>query len=211
MIINLFQTRSSFGADYVLSDNANQAIYTANIRLAVAKRSISLIKNNQPLLLAEINIKTYINDITKGLLRGEYHDINIQNPQGDICGSIRYKRVKVFFGGYGYYEINYEGEVFTCYFVGRGKEGMFICIYIGEQQVAMIEKPPLVRDNKDYYKIYTIDNKYNDIISFFCLYYDDIAFSNYTEVVSYKKSISYINTLDKRIKSKYNPQFKELC
>lgn len=211
IIINLIQTRSSLGADYVFENNANQILYTANIRLAIAKIDISLLKDNQIVLSSTYGINARLNNLGKSLVGTEYNIFNIQKPHGEICGKICYKTVRKFFSGYGYYEINYDGEVFTCYVVGRGKEGLFICIYIGDRQVAMIEKSPIVRDNKDHYIIYTIDNKYNDIVSFFGIYYDHNTSSNYSEFVYKKKEISYVYSFNKEIKSKYNPQFKELC
>lgn len=211
MIFDLIQTRSTLGADYVYTTKENQMLYTANIRLAIAKININLLKNNEIVLSSTYGISDRLNNLKKSFLGSEYSVLKIQKPNDEVCGKICYKRVRKFFFGYGYYEIDYDGELFTCYTVGRGKEGIFICIYIGDRQVAMIEKPPIVRDNKDRYIIYTIDNKYNDIVSFFGLYYDHYTSSNYTQYAYKKTKVSYVYSLNKEIKSKYNPKFKELC
>lgn len=211
MIINLIQTRSSFGADFVFSNSASQVIYTASIRLAIGNLDMRLMKNEEPVLISNSGKSQLVNNFGKNSPEKEYGILNILKPDGEICAKICSKRVRKFFAGYKYYEIDYNGDEFTCYEVGRGKEGLFVLIYIGERQVAMIEKPPLVHDNKDCYTIYTIDSKYNDIISFFVLYYDHGSSGNYNEVVYKKKEVKYVYTMNKELKSKYNPRFKELC
>ena len=208
MIIDMKQTRSSMGADFVLATNNNHDLYTAQIRLGAGSPDISLVQNNEPVLMLsgdEISIDV------KGALRRERTLFFIKKPNGEMCGEISSKVVKKFMAGYRYVQIEFNSELYNCYEVGMGKEGSFECIYIGDQQIAMIEKATVVSDNKDFYKIYIKDDKYIEIVCLFAVYYDHATARNYNEVAIKSKKVSYEYTLNKELKGKYNPQFKELC
>lgn len=206
MIIDLIQTRTFGGADFVLSTADNQNLYTAQVRLNLLNFNISLIQDNEPVLLLDSYRKLSLEQaFSKKTTLFE-----IKKPDGEICGKIVSILVRGFFG-YRYYQTTFNSEVYDCYVVGMGKEGTFVCIYSGEQQIAMIEKPPVVYDNKDTYKIYIKDDKYTEIICLFAVFYDHTATGNYNKVAVKTKKVYYYYTMNKNLKSKYNPQFKELC
>ncbi len=102
MIINFIQTRSSFGADYVLSNSGGKVIYTASIQLAIGNLDMRLMKNDEPVLMSNSGISQLINNFGKSLSEKEYGIINIKKPDGEICGKICSKRVRKFFAGYKY-------------------------------------------------------------------------------------------------------------
>lgn len=208
MIIELKQTRSTLGADFVFSSNNNPELFTAQIRLSIGSPDIRLLLNNE--LVYSLSGNGIPIDF-KGAFQRERTLFNIKSPSGEICGNLSSKVVKKFLAGYRYVQINFKSELYNCYEVGMGKEGKFICIYIGDQQIAMIEKPTVVYDNKDYYKIYIKDSKYIDIVCLFAVYYDHASARNYNEVVIKSKKVSYEYTINKELKSKYNPKFKEQC
>lgn len=75
----------------------------------------------------------------------------------------------------------------------------------------MIEKHPVVYDNKDTYTIYIKDDVYADLICLFVAYYDHATNSKNNEYAIKAKKVNYSYTFNKDLNSKYNPQFKELC
>lgn len=207
MIINMIQTRTFGGADFVFSTTENHVFYTAEVRLTIGSPHITLMKNDTPVLLLRGND---INPITESFKR-EHTLFNIKKPDGETCGKLTSKFAGKFLSGYRYVQITFYSEVFNCYVVGMGKEGTFVCIYSGDEQIAMIEKSTVVYDNRDFYRIYIKDNKHMEIVCLFATYYDHSTASNYNQAAIKSKKINYYYTLNKELKSKYNPQFKELC
>ncbi|AEV69463.1 hypothetical protein [Acetivibrio clariflavus] len=206
MIINMNQTRTFGGADFVFSTIDNYVIYTSEVRLAImGMPRITLIKNNEPVLLLRNKDK---NPFSQAFKRN-YKLFDIIKPDGETCGKLSHRFVGKFLSGYTYEEITFNSEVYNCYDVGMGKEGTFVCIYSGDEQIAMIEKPPVVYDNKDFYKIYIKDDRHAEIVCLFATYYDHSTAGNYNEITT--KEINYRYTTNKELKSKYNPLFKELC
>ena len=207
MIIDLIQTRTFGGADFVFSTINNQDIYTAQIRLNIGSPCISLMQNNESVLLLSSDNINHVKEVFKR----ESTLFEIKKADGVTCGKISSKEVRGFWSGYKYNQITFNSEIYNCYEVGMGKEGTFVCIYSGEQQIAMIEKPNVVYDNKDFYRIYIEDNKYVEIVCLFATYYDHATAGNYNQVAIKSKKANYYYTINKELKSKYNPQFKELC
>jgi uncharacterized protein YxjI len=208
MIIEMIQTRSFTGADFVFSTNSNENLYTAQVRFDVVKPNINLMQDNETILaLSSENI-----NVLKESFKREPTFFEIIKPNGETCGKISSKFIKTFlFFGRSHTQITYNSEVYDCYVVGKGKEGTFVCIYSGEQQIALIEKHTVVYDNKDTYTLYIKDDKHAELICLFATYYDHSANSNYNEYAANSKKVNYYYTYNKELNSKYNPQFKELC
>lgn len=120
------------------------------------------------------------------------------------------KRNEIFLG-YEYYEYHFFGKEYVAYEIGMGKEGIKIPLYDVERQIALIEKSTVVYDNKDEYDIYAIDAKALEIAVLFNLYYDFTRFGRFGEFAYKSKETEYLYTLKKELKSKYDPNFKELC
>lgn len=207
MIINMTQTRTFGGADFVFSTIDNNVIYTSEIRHTIIGRShITLIRNDKQVLLLRNND---LNPFSEAFKRN-YKLFDIIKPDGETCGKLTSKFAGKFWSGYRYEEITFYSDVYNCYEVGMGPEGTFVCIYSGDEQVAMIEKPTVVYDNKDIYEIYIKDDRHIEIVCLFATYYDHSAGGNSDGAIM-SKEINYKYTMNKELKSKYNPLFKELC
>ncbi len=208
MIIDVKQKRSSMGTDFVFYVPENLELYHAEARLDREGSDIALIQNNERILMLssdEVPI-----DLT-GILFRDKVLYNIKKLNGDICGEITLKVVKKFLARYKYIQINFNAELLNCYEVNMGKEGNFVCIYIGDLQIALIDKTNVSNDNLDSYKIYLKDEKYIQIVCLYVVYYDHATSANYNEFTYKSKKTSYENSPNKELKSKYNPQFKEQC
>lgn len=208
MIINVKQTRSNRGTDFVFSVPENLELYHAQVRLGRESSDIALIQNDERILM--LSSEEVPIDVM-GILFRDKVLYNIKKLNGDICGEIALKVVKKFLAGYKYIQINFNAELLNCYEVGMGKEGKFVCIYIGDRQVALIEKSNVVYDNLDSYKIYLEDEKYMQIVCLYLVYYDHATSANSNEFADKSKKTSYEYSPNKELKSKYNPQFKEQC
>jgi hypothetical protein len=95
MIFDLIQTRSTLGADYVYTTKENQMLYTANIRLAIAKININLLKNNEIVLSSTYGISDRLNNLKKSFLGSEYSALKYKTRL--VCGDDSYKDRKFFF------------------------------------------------------------------------------------------------------------------
>lgn len=208
MIIDVKQTRSNMGADFVFSVDENLELYHSQVRLGREGPDIALIQNNERILILssdEVPIDVM------GILFRDKVLYNIKKLNGDICGEIALKVVKKLLARYKYIQVNFNAELLNCYEVGLGKEGKFVCIYIGDIQVALIEKSNVEYDNMDSYKIYLKDEKYMQIVCLFVVYYDHATSANLNEFSYKSKKTSYEYSPNKELKSKYNPQFREQC
>ena len=126
---------------------------------------------------------------------------------GNFCGAIYRKRTKGFFGYY-YFELHLNDKEYKFYEIGLGKQGIKIPVYVGEQQVALIEKDTHTANNLDSYNLSSVDGKTAQAASLFCVYYDFVRFGNHGEVSVNSKQVTYIYTGNKKLKEKYNPDWE---
>jgi len=97
---------------------------------------------------------------------------------------------------------------YIAYAIGFGKEGQFVTIYKDDVQVALIEVPVVIQNNKPCYSIYIKAIEDLMAVLLFSLVYDIIRFSN-TDSVAYNSTLyNYTRTSNKELKSKYDSSFK---
>lgn len=124
---------------------------------------------------------------------------------GDIC-------VKLSDGGllsrFEFFFMNLCGRSYCLYQIGLGKEGMKYPIYEGESQIALIEKNTTVHNRLDMYCVSALDSNAGLVSFLFCLYLDMKEFSNRGEVSFASVEKTYRYTTKKRLKAKYDPNFK---
>lgn len=207
MIINLNQTRSNLNMEYEFINEYN-LIYKSSIPMKFIGREVLFSNNKEALYKLGFSLKDNLkNGLSLGTNRG-ITPYSIKNIEGVEVGSVELRRTKLLFG-YQYYEINFESSLYRAYEIGLGKEGIVIPIYKDDMQIALIEKPTKVYDNKDTYTIYIEDGKYAIAVLLFSIYFDSVNFGHYNEVVYKTQSTTYTYTLNKELKSKYNPNFKD--
>ena len=113
----------------------------------------------------------------------------------------------LFFKGYTYYELEYQGRACALYAVGLGTKGLYLCLYQGDRLLAEAEKDMVVKDYKDTYTLYLESAADFPILSAALLYYDVVSYGDFMElsVRSVKRTISI--TRNKELLAKYDPDF----
>lgn len=202
------QTRSKGSTDFIFSVPESLELFHAQVRLGEEGYDIALIQNKERILILS-NEEVPIN--VTGMLSREKVLYNIKKLNGDICGEIALKVVQKFLTRYKYIQINFNAELLNCYEVEMDKDQKYVCVYLGDRQVALIEKSKVLSDNLDSYKIYLKDEKYIQIVCLYVVYYEHATSANYNEFTYKTKKTSFENSTNKVLKSKYNPQFKEQC
>jgi len=204
MVIDMKQTRLGVNADFIFSTAENPKVYQACVRLCEGSPDIDLIqKDVQILKLSSDEVPTGVS----GIFFREKVLSYIKKPNGDICGEISLKIAHKLMTWYKYIQINYNAELLNCYEVKMGKDGDFICIYLGDIQIAMIEKSTIFNDDMNICKIYVKKDKYTEIVCLYAVYHNYLALKNDNE----SKKENYEYTLNKNLRKKYNPRFKEEC
>ncbi|MEN8906955.1 MAG: hypothetical protein ABF289_13435 [Clostridiales bacterium] len=212
MVVDFIQTKSCFNENTYEYIHNNNVIYTAYFDRRL-KEGLTFIlqRNGQDIItLSGKNVKLFHN-LFKSEINSKnnlYHvyDINEQNI-GEIYGS--YEKTESFY--YKCKVFNFKNIVYKCYRVCLGKKGDFVCIYEGGNQIALIDKEIVVHNNNDKYKLYILDEKYLFVTAIFALYYDCITHGNYGNNAYNSKKTSIFVTTGKKLKEKYDPQFKDLC
>ena len=109
---------------------------------------------------------------------------------------------------YSYYSLIVNQKEFILYEIPLGKYGIKIPIFYNNIQIGLIEKSIYTENNKDEYYLYLSDDSFLSIISLFIIYYDNWEHGNQGEIY-YGSKVEYVWTASKKIKSKYNPIWKE--
>lgn len=206
MNLKFIQTYSKMSASYQALQN-EELLYSAEIPLNFLGLKSILYKNNRTLYSLSFDMIGSLSNVIKTRKSERNLPYNILDENGEAVGDICLKRTK-FFMGYSFFELRLKHTIYYIYQVGCGKKGIKITIYIGDNQIALIEKGTVTYDNKDIYEITSIDEYSAEIAVLFNIYYDFTRYGNSGEYVSKSKEISYVYTLNKELKSKYNPEFK---
>ena len=209
MIIDMKKTRSGMSADFIFSEKDNPNLYGAHAKLGIESPDIYFMQKDEEIFNLssdEVPIEGW------SIFSRDKVLSYIKEPNGDICGEVSLKVARRFVRGYKYIQINYNAELINCYEVRMGKEGTFVCLYLGDRQIAMIEKSAAVHDNReDFYKIYIKEDKYAEIVCLYAVYYDYLNSENDNAFITKSRKKDNEYTINKELKSKYNPQFKEEC
>lgn len=210
MIVKLIQTRANISSEYNVVSQNGEILYSATIPLNTKFSQIELYRNNAQIYTLNFNASESAKNIFRIGAKVKTLPFIINDSMGDSVGEI-YSKYTKFFLGYPYFEILLDGHTYQAYRIGMGKEGLKIPIYEKECQVALVEKPTVVKDNKDEYEISALDPSSLELAVIFTIYFDVSNYGNRGEVVYKKTQVEYINTLNKELKSKYDPNFKERC
>ncbi|EOL45102.1 hypothetical protein [Enterococcus caccae] len=206
MITNRFiQTKANFGKIYELREE-NRIIGTTKIPINLRMQiNVSIANKNFKLQFSIIKNALSRFDYTKNVRLLPFQIFNENNV---LVGSLCERRTKWLFG-YTFFELSYNDETYYFYAIGLGKKGLKIPMYDSNDiQVGLIEKDNISYDNKSTYTINTLDKNYQMLAFFFSVYYDNAYYSP-NEVAYKSKEINYKYTINKELKSKYNPQFIE--
>ena len=202
------QTKSGFSASFQLILDGNQygtAEIANNVTFGGSCR-INL-SNGSSYTLA-YDTAERLSGIGKSAPNKNLIPYKIINSNNEKCGLISIKETGGFFlKRYSYCELTLNEITYTIYTVGLGKHGIKYPFYIGERQIAQVEKDVVVKDNLDTYKVYAVDEQAAFIAFLFSLHTDMVSASNRAQVVTSSVEKSYLITMNKELKQKYNPDF----
>lgn len=112
-----------------------------------------------------------------------------------------------FLKSYPYYKYDYYGDLYSAYEVGFGPKDLYICLYSGEELVAIVDKDLTVKDFKDTYTAYMKDGKYAEIITPLVIYYDIISYGDLGNVDAISVQRKQVYTPQPALKEKYQESF----
>lgn len=207
MQTTLVQTRSHISASYTTMRGDNVQ-YTAEIPLNQINlcSSVALYENGLFLYSLRFDHKESLKNPGRTHPAINRAPFQLLNEHGETVGHIYVKRTGAFFG-YRYFNFLYLGLPYTIYEVGLGKQGIKIPIYHNQHQIALIEKDPVVYDNKDVYSIISTDAFAQRLAVVFAIYYDFVRFGNHGQYAYHSKKAQHLHSMNKTIKSKYDPAF----
>lgn len=151
----------------------------------------------------EYKLSKDIFNIFKSHKRQNYM-FEIQNSHRKFLGGLRHMVEKTNAYKRYYDEFFLDNIVYKMYEIGMGKQGMKYPIYIEDNQVALIEKDPVTKDNLDRYKVYAIDDSTLEIGCILSLYIDCMF---YSDSGGSSTSRQYQKTFNKAQIKMYDPNF----
>lgn len=201
MIYNLKQTYSGFSAEYTLKFDDNTT-YSVQVEL----NKILIFKNNIHLYTIFQKKIFNISSSNCRIIR----PMDVYDSDEKIIGRISKCRQNGWFKP-SWYQLDIYNQQFKIYEIGLGKEGIKYPVFVNDNQVALLEKSPTIKDNLDEYSIALLDNKQIIPCLIFGIYYDLMNFRNFGEFVKDKTETKYLYTMNKNIKAMYDPNFKSKC
>lgn len=124
---------------------------------------------------------------------------------GSICG--RNKKVKGFLQSYTYRSLEIGSDEYFLYEVGFGNKGLYLCIYKGDELIAIAEKALLVKDYQDSYVVYADSDENISFIIPLVLYYDISAHGDMMEISLASVKRKKVNTIQKELINKFDDSF----
>ena len=120
----------------------------------------------------------------------------------------------IVFSRHGYHRSFYvitlnSGETFYCYYRAKGAF-VYVSVYQGDTQIALIETYLSVNDFKYTHKLYLLDDnaRFADALSFFVLYFANYRFTNRFHMT--KGSITERVWSFSKYNDRYDPKWREI-
>lgn len=210
MVYEITQTKTNFDLQWIVSDlnNTRICVVTAPYKGVLFDALINFANNVSYRMYFNISDKSYGSSF-KDLMSFKIFD-DKNNLIGKFVGETYRPKGKLF-GGYVYYSLNIYNSHYVVYEVGRGAEGVALCIYENDKLVAICDKNPRVTNFKDRYRIYCEESKYIYISTLFSIYYDMAKNADLREIKLYSETVTYTVNTNKEVAAKYDPEFVERC
>lgn len=120
---------------------------------------------------------------------------------------VEQKKILFLSFGYDYFVFNFNGVDYNAFEVGLGEDKHFICVYNGEETVAIIKKHDEKINYCDKYTIYSIDDTLMLPMSVLAMYFDCIRYPDHGEIVDEFQGDDSFLTTQKELNAKYDPTF----
>lgn len=202
MIFRIEQTRTNFDAEWIAKSDGKQ-IAKADAPFIVQAFCCELAHGEKvERMVFEMKDLFSGKPIHESMRFYLYED---KNCIGWIGTAI--KKESGLFSSYSYYDAVYRGEEYSAYEVGLGKDGIFLCIYQRDILVAMVEKEMTVTNFRDCYDCYLLHPEDAPFVMDLVVCYDASKYGDWTEVAAYSKKRYRLNTIQKKLLEKYDPEF----
>lgn len=113
----------------------------------------------------------------------------------------------LFFKGYTYYELEYQGRIYAFYEVGLGTKGLYLCLYDGDRLLAMAGKDRVVKNYQDTYTLYLKSGTDFPLLSAALLYYDVVSYGDFMKLSVHSTKRTIVIARNKELLAKYDPDF----
>ena len=117
------------------------------------------------------------------------------------------KKVLFLSFGYEYFNFNFNGNVYTVYEIGLGQDQHYICVYSGNETVAIIHKEDMKHNYCDKCVIYALDDALLLDLSILTLYFDCIRYPDHGEFTGESYVDDSFLTTQKELNEKYDSTF----
>lgn len=205
MIYDITQTLTNFNLQWIITSRQNKVCVVNAPYNGRYFEAFMIFSNNTRFRLYFNTSDKKFGSSLKDLMSFKIFD-DKENLIGRVVGET-HKTPGKLFGGYLYYELTLYNSHFVIYEVGRGAEGIALCIYENDKLVAICDKNPRVTNFKDRYKIYTEESKYLYIAALFDIYYDMARNADMREIKLYSDTVTYTVNSCKEVASQYDPDF----
>ena len=203
MILNIQQTKSNFHMEWTVSDKNNELYAFVKAPFVVGKFQADVFFQDK----AQLSLYYNPYDASYGTKLKDKLSFKVLQD-GALLGKILGQTKAVgFLKSYPYYEFTFNGEVYYGYEVGFGSKGLYLCIYKGEQLVAIVDKALRVINYKDAYTAYLLDEQYAKAVVALVVYYDVVAYGDLMQIALLSVQEKRVNTVQKDLIAKYDPAF----
>lgn len=117
------------------------------------------------------------------------------------------KKVLFLSFGYEYFNFNFNGNEYAAYEIGLGQDQHYICVYSGNETVAIIHKEDMKHNYCDKYVIYALDEALLLDLSILTLYFDCIRYPDHGEFTGESYVDDSFLTTQKELNEKYDSTF----
>lgn len=148
-------------------------------------------------------------DTTLGIRLMDRLAFKLLDRDTQILGTIRAENQKVdgFLQSYPYRVLQKGDETYFLYEVGFGGKGLFLCIYRGDELIAIAEKELTVRNYKDSYTVYASSADDLKVLVPMIIQYDLTAYGDVMELSVCSAKKTKVKTFQKELLAKYDPDF----
>ena len=194
----------------------NKELFSAQFVICRELEEVGRIEVEGKLLSLLTHIYVHYNEKTYEVVQPkQYNAINnsfkIMEDNQKVGEIMCLTRKTGWFSQYTYVVFRFKNKIYKAFPIGLGKEGIKIPIYVGNKQIAQINKECIVIDDLHHFQLFAHNEE--DIISTIILSIYYYFVNNYKpgeKKISYKETV-YIKDNNKELKSKYNPEFEKKC
>ena len=209
MVSLLRQTESGQSSSYLL-ERGGQTLCTAESPFSFVNPRIDLSRGGTPWLRIAPNLGASFGGMVRN---GVWRTVpcDIIDAGGGKVGSVAKVVEGSWFRRQSSVELRIWDRTLRAYEIGLGRQGMKYPLYDGAVQIAQVEKDPVVYDNLDEYRLYSLDEFGETAALLFALFLDFHRYRNAGEYATKKKNVQYVFTGRKEILAKYDPSFRARC